>query len=42
MTLNNDNPLPIRKGCRRFGYVDCSVYLIGNAEYFNDLYAFCG
>jgi hypothetical protein len=42
MTLNNDNPLPIRKGCRRFWYVDCSEELVGNIEYFNDLYTFCG
>ena len=41
MTVNNDNPLPIREGSRRFWYADCSEELIGNTEYFNDLYAFC-
>lgn len=42
MTVNNDNPVPITEGSRRFWYVDCSEELIGNTEYFNDLYAFCG
>ena len=42
MTLNNDNPLPITEGSRRFWYVDCSEVLIENTEYFNDLYTFCG
>ena len=41
MTVNNDNPLPIREGSRRFWYVECGEGLIGNTEYFDNLYAFC-
>ena len=40
MTVNNDNPLPIREGSRRFWYVECSDELVGNTEYFDNLYAF--
>jgi len=38
MTLNPENPLPMKEGQRRFSYIECSDELIGNTEYFNFLY----
>jgi hypothetical protein len=38
MTLNPENPLPMKEGQRRFSYIECSDELIGNTEYFNFMY----
>jgi len=40
MTCNNDNPVAIKEGSRRFFYVESSDELIGKTDYFNELYAF--
>jgi hypothetical protein len=40
MTINPENPLPIKEGSRRFFYSRASGMYIGNTEYFNDLFAY--
>lgn len=40
MTINPENPLPIKEGSRRFFYSRASSIYIGNTEYFNDLFAY--
>jgi hypothetical protein len=40
ITTNHDNPVPIQEGSRRFSYIKCSDELVGNTQYFNELFAF--
>jgi len=40
ITTNHDNPVPITEGSRRFSYMECSDELIGNTQYFNELFSF--
>lgn len=37
-TINGDNTFKITKGSRRFAYTECNNELIGNTEYFSNLF----
>ena len=40
MTLNPENPISMKEGQRRYSYIECSNELVGNTEYFNNLFRF--
>lgn len=40
MTLNPENPISMKEGQRRYSYIECCNKLVGNTEYFNELWKF--